>query len=179
MNTTTAPTPSISPSETAARVRSGRVVLLDVRTPAEFRAVHAEGAINVPLESLSSDAIQAATGSLAGREVAFLCKSGMRAGKACEAMAGKWNIPHVKVEGGTDAWIAAGLPVQRGGFALPLDRQMRLVAGTLVLAGAALGWKVDPAWYGLSAFVGAGLAFSGITGICPMMSMLARAPWNR
>jgi rhodanese-related sulfurtransferase len=85
----------------------------------------------------------------------------------------------VVVEGGTEAWIAAGLPVDRGTVtAISLERQVRIAAGALVLLGVLLGWLVHPAFFGLSGFVGAGLVFAGITDFCGMGLLLARMPWN-
>jgi rhodanese-related sulfurtransferase len=84
------------------------------------------------------------------------------------------------VEGGTAGWIKAGLPVERRAVAgISLERQVRIAAGFLVLAGTALGFFWHPALLGLSAFVGAGLMFAGITDICGMAMLLARMPWNR
>ena len=71
--------------------------------------------------------------------------------------AGFTNV--VNVEGGTVACENAGLPMVRGAKTVSLERQVRIAAGTLVLAGAMLGWLVHPAFIGLSAFVGAGLIF--------------------
>lgn len=56
---------------------------------------------------------------------------------------------------------------------------MRIVAGSLVLAGAALGYWVQDSYIGLSAFVGAGLVFAGVTDYCPMLKTLALMPWNQ
>jgi rhodanese-related sulfurtransferase len=85
----------------------------------------------------------------------------------------------VNVEGGTVACAAAGLPVVRGRKAVSLERQVRIAAGLLVVLGVALGWLVHPALVGLSAFVGAGLVFAGVTDTCGMGMLLARMPWNR
>jgi rhodanese-related sulfurtransferase len=155
-------------------------VLVDVRTPAEFRACHAVGAINVPLYRLNPVTLEAATGPLAGREIALICQSGVRAERACAILADQLAVPHTKVEGGTDAWVAAQLPAtRRGAIPLPVNQQMQLVAGSLVLTGVALGFLHAPAWHGLSAFVGAGLVFAGLTGFCPLLNLLSRLPWNR
>ena len=83
------------------------------------------------------------------------------------------------MEGGTLACVEAGLPVVRGRKAISLERQVRIAAGLLVLLGALLGWLVHPAFVGLSAFVGAGLVFAGVTDTCGMGLLLARMPWNR
>lgn len=84
------------------------------------------------------------------------------------------------VEGGTDAWIAAGLPVERSGRnALPLDRQMRVFAGLMIFAGSLLALLVNPAFVWVPLFMGGGLVFAGISGLCPMSNVIARMPWNR
>jgi len=85
----------------------------------------------------------------------------------------------VVVEGGTDAWLAANLPVERGSRSvMPLDRQMRSFAGLGILIGSLLAMTVDPHFIWIPLFMGCGLLFSGLTGLCPMMNALARMPWN-
>ena len=107
-----------------------------------------------------------------------ICRSGSRSTKACEAFvkAGFTNI--VNVEGGTSAWDAAGLPVNRGQKAISLERQVRIAAGLLVMASVGLSF-VHPWFLGIAAFVGAGLTFAGITDTCGMGMMLAKMPWNK
>ena len=84
------------------------------------------------------------------------------------------------VEGGTLGWAEAGLPVNRGTTkVISLERQVRIAAGLLVLTGVALGTWVHPGFYGISAFVGAGLTFAGITDWCGMAMLLAKMPWNQ
>ena len=85
----------------------------------------------------------------------------------------------VNVQGGTAAWEQAGLPVVRGKKAVSLERQVRIVAGFLALTGALLGFFVNIHFIWLSAFIGAGLMFAGITDTCGMGMMLAKMPWNR
>ena len=85
----------------------------------------------------------------------------------------------VNVTGGTLAWAQAGLPVARGKRMLPLDRQVQIMAGTMALAGFALGEIVNANWFLLSGFVGCGLIFAGVTGFCPSASIIAKLPWNQ
>ncbi|HVR85154.1 MAG TPA: rhodanese-like domain-containing protein [Planctomycetota bacterium] len=164
---------TISPEEVQARRAAGPVALIDVRTPAEFRSIHAEGATLVPLEQLDPASLGA------GAPVYLICETGPRAFMAAERLKAAGRDDVIVVDGGTTRWAAAGLPVVRGPKTWSMFRQVRLVAGILVLTGVALGWTVHPGFYGLAAFVGAGLVFSGITDFCGMALVLARMPWNR
>jgi rhodanese-related sulfurtransferase len=151
--------------------------LIDVRTPVEFREVHADAAVNIPLDQLQPATVMA--GVPDGETVYVICRSGGRAQKACEKFraAGYTNV--VNVEGGTQAWEQAGLPVKRGKKMMSLERQVRIVAGSFVLVGVVLGFVVHPALFGLSGFIGAGLVFAGLTDTCGMGLALAKMPWNR
>lgn len=167
---------TISPQQLSERQGAGESVeLIDVRTPAEFREVHIPFARNVPLDRLDVAGLHAD----AQQPLYVVCRSGSRGKQACDKMlaAGLANV--VNVEGGTLAWEAAGLPVVRGKKTISLERQVRIAAGTLVVVGTALGYFVHPAWLALSAFVGSGLIFAGVTDTCGMGMMLAKMPWNQ
>ena len=169
----------ISPQELAQCHQAKPVELLDVRTPVEFQEVHVKFARNVPLDRLDPAAILQSRNGKAGEPLYVICRSGGRSLKACEKLAAAGVTNVVNVEGGTLACIEAGLPLVRGRKAVSLERQVRIAAGTLVLTGVALGLLVHPGFFGLSAFVGAGLVFAGITDTCGMGMLLARMPWNR
>jgi rhodanese-related sulfurtransferase len=158
--------------------RTGAVVL-DVRTPVEFAEVHVPHARNEPLDQFDPAALLT-SGTIAKDQPAYLlCKSGGRATKAGEKMERAGLDQGVVVEGGTDAWVEAGLPVDRSTVkVISLERQVRIAAGSLVLIGVLLAILVHPGFLGLSAFVGAGLVFAGITDWCGMGLLLAKAPWN-
>ena len=171
---------TISAQEYGNLCRSGATPdLLDVRTPAEFGEVHVVGARNVPLDRLDPAAVQSSRNGSSDQPLYVICRSGSRARQACEKFiaAGIANV--VNIEGGTMACEAAGLPVVRGRKVISLERQVRICAGAMALAGALLGYFVDPRWFGLSAFVGAGLIFAGVTDTCGMAMMLGRMPWNQ
>jgi len=162
-----------------ALLAGGRgVVIVDVRTPAEYAKVHATGTKSVPLDQIDPVALAALR---KGDEPLYvICHSGARAAKACQKLldAGIANV--LSIEGGMVAWEQAGLPVVRGaGKVISLERQVRIAAGILVLIGAVLAWTVHPAFVGLSAFIGAGLMFAGITDTCGLAMVLAKMPWNR
>ncbi|BCX50096.1 sulfurtransferase [Haloferula helveola] len=162
----------IQPKQLKDEIEQGGVTLIDVRTPAEFGEVHIEGSQLMPLDRLKADEVK-------GDSCVLVCRSGKRAAQAKEKLesAGCGNLR--VLEGGVTAWEAAGLPVNRGKAVLSLERQVRITAGVLVLIGVILGTWVHAGFYGLAAFVGAGLTFAGITDWCGMAMLLAKAPWNQ
>jgi rhodanese-related sulfurtransferase len=150
--------------------------LFDVRTPVEFSEVHVPQARNVPLDELRP-------GTLPLRKdepVYLLCRTDNRSALAAEKFAKEGFVQPIILQGGTQAWIAGNFPVVRGtAKVISLERQVRIVAGSLVLIGALLGWFVHRGFFGLSAFVGAGLVFAGLTDFCGMGLLLAKMPWNK
>lgn len=175
MDTASASLPTISPQDASSREGA---LLLDVRTPAEFEEAHIKGAVLHPLSDLDPGKVRDLA---AGKnDCVVICRSGNRARQAAGKLQGH-GWPGVQVQvlaGGVQAWEGAGLPLVRGQKTMSLERQVRIAAGALVLTGALLGLLVNPAWIGLSAFVGAGLMFAGITDFCGMGLLLARMPWN-
>ena len=163
--------PKLSPAEARAMVAQG-ARLIDIRGRDEFARARAPGAENRPLDEI---------GPIAGdAPVVFVCRSGMRTGSNAPKLAECTSGEAYLVDGGLDAWKAAGLPVEEDrGQPLELMRQVQIAAGLLVLTGVALGFLVGPAFFGLSGFVGAGLLLAGATGWCGMARLLAGMPWNR
>ena len=166
----------LSPAEAAARVRDGRAVLVDIREPDEFAREHVKGAVAAPLSVFETSHLTLEP----GRDVVFMCRSGNRTGAYCERLAARVDGPALVLEGGLDAWKAAGLPTVADRKApIEIMRQVQIGAGSLVLLGVGLGALVSPWFYVLSGLVGAGLTFAGATGFCGMARLLALAPWNR
>ena len=149
--------------------------LIDVRTPAEFGSVRAKGAVNHAMESLDLNDFPFSM----DQELFLICQSGGRSLKVCQKLEDAGFEKVTNVEGGTSAWQSAGLPVVEGKRRMSLERQVRIAAGSLVVIGAAIGQFVHPAGFGLSAFIGAGLVFAGVTDTCGMGMMIAKMPWNR
>jgi rhodanese-related sulfurtransferase len=168
---------SIPPSELADLLDSGKTInLIDVRTPVEFREVHINVARNIPLQQLDPDLIRQ---QYSNQPLYIICQKGSRARQACEQLRAAGLVSVVNVEGGTEACIVAGLPMVRGRQTMSLERQVRIAAGSLVLLGVFLACLVHPMFIALSAFIGAGLVFSGIIDTCGMGMLLARMPWNQ
>ncbi len=165
-------TATVSPNELAARLEAGGAILLDVRTPAEFEEIHIPQATSVPLDRLDPSRLDKS------QKYFVICRSGGRGATACDKLRAA-GIDAANVEGGTLAWERAGLPVVRGRKTMALERQVRIAAGGIAFTGAVLALAIHPYFAGISAFIGAGLVFSGVTETCGMGRVLARMPWNR
>ena len=174
---------TVTPQEVHRRRAAGEPVeFIDVRTPAEFEQVHVEGAQSVPLDVLDVEAVRRARENegRAATPLFVICQSGGRSARACEQFAAAGIANVFSIDGGTTGWERAGLPVVRGtSRVISLERQVRIGAGSLVLIGVLLGWLAHPLFFGVAAFVGAGLVFAGVTDWCGMGLLLARMPWNR
>ena len=155
------------------------VDIIDVRTPVEFREVRAASARNIPLDALDPHAVMKSRNGSADKPLYLICKGGTRGAKACQKFIDAAFTNVIDVEGGTEAWVKAGLPVVRGKKAVSRERQVRITAGFIVLVGALLGIFVHPYFAGISAVVGAGLIFAGITDTCAMGMLIAKMPWNQ
>jgi NADPH-dependent 2,4-dienoyl-CoA reductase/sulfur reductase-like enzyme/rhodanese-related sulfurtransferase len=168
----------LHPLNVMAEASTG-ALLLDVRSPAEFRSGRVQGAVNLPLENVNATTVHAL---LQGREqatVLLLCASGGRARTAAQRLAAS-GLKTLVVQGGTNSCAQAGLPMDKdAGGMISVERQVRIAAGLLVATGVVLGTWVHPGFYGLSGFIGAGLVFAGVTDWCGMGLLLARAPWNK
>ena len=162
--------------ELRAALVSGDCQLVDVREPSEVRAERLPRATRVPLSAFDRHAHAVDQ----GRPAYLLCRSGKRAAQAAQRLHALGH-PDVRVlEGGIQAWISAGLPVERGsGGVWSLERQVRFVAGSIVFLASLLAALVHPAFVGVTGLVGAGLAFAGLTDSCGMAMVLARMPWKQ
>lgn len=170
-----------TPTQLHDRLRLGeKLSLLDVRTPAEFEEVHVADVHLVPLDRLEKTPLTNMHGFAKEQPLFIFCRTGGRAKLAAEQLE-RSGFEHCHVvEGGTQAWAEAGLPVIHGkGKVISLERQVRIAAGAIVLTGVLLAFFVHPAFLLLSGFVGAGLIFAGITDWCGMGLLLARMPWNQ
>ncbi|WP_055701759.1 rhodanese-like domain-containing protein [Streptomyces silaceus] len=175
--TTTAPRAMIDPAQAAERLSTYTVI--DVRTPGEYAGGHVPGAYNIPLDHLPA-ALPILKAAAARGDLLIVCASGNRSAAACAQLAAD-GISAADLGGGTAAWIDAGHHVDRDETvrpAWPMERQVRLAAGSLVVTGLALGARYRSARW-LSAAIGGGLVFSAVTNTCGMAAVLARLPHNQ
>jgi rhodanese-related sulfurtransferase len=178
MNTSQVKT-SIEPRELHRLLaEGGPIQLLDVRTPGEFAVAHVPGARLIPLDDLDPAAFRQQRG-VGETPVYVLCQSGGRARKAIEKLERAGVHGCVLVEGGTQGWMDAGLPVNRGrSSTLPLMRQVQITVGFISAAGAVLALAVRPLFAIVPLVMGCGLLLAGITGTCGLALLLAKMPWN-
>lgn len=165
----------LHPSRAAELLAQRSAVLIDIREADEFARRRVKEAVSRPLSQFDQAPRFDPT-----QVVIFACRSGMRTAANVERLKGAVDGPAYILDGGLDAWAAAGLPVEEDRKApLEIMRQVQIAAGLLVLVGIGLGMTVSPAFLGVSAFVGAGLAVAGVTGFCGLARLFALMPWNR
>jgi glyoxylase-like metal-dependent hydrolase (beta-lactamase superfamily II)/rhodanese-related sulfurtransferase len=167
----------ISAADAAKQVSAGGAVsVIDVRTGMEFETEHVEGSRHIPVDQVKSRA-QEVMAVAAPRMI--MCQSGRRAEQAAETLSAMGIGGLSVIEGGMNAFSPAGGDTVKGKQHMSLERQVRIIAGFIVVLGCALAWYVNPYCILISAFVGCGLMFAGITGTCGMALVLAKMPWNR
>jgi rhodanese-related sulfurtransferase len=150
-------------------------VLIDIRDPDEFARERIKGAFLAPL----SHFFETNFNRFRGKKVVFHCANGTRTQQASNELLGSGCSEVYILNNGMDGWKAAGLSTFINKKApISIIRQVQIVAGSLMLLGVVLGSSVSPWFYSLSAMVGAGLLFAGISGTCAMASLLTHLPYN-
>ncbi len=179
MTTTVGTTPEAIDASTLKSWQDNHddLMIIDVRSGAEFESLHIKGSYHVPLGMLSEHAAEFA--AKLGTRVVLVCQSGNRAEQARNKLGAAGLSAASVLTGGVPAYEAAGGVVVRGRRVWALERQVRMAAGSLVLAGV-LGSKfVSPKLGLVAGGIGAGLTFSAATNSCAMGQVLSRMPWNR
>jgi glyoxylase-like metal-dependent hydrolase (beta-lactamase superfamily II) len=167
------PSPRIGVEELATALGGPAApVVVDVRLPAEYRAVHIEPSVSMPLDEIAVRRDELPR----DRELVLLCRTGSRARLAAAELSGfRTRV----LEGGIAAWQEAGHPMVEGKAHMSLERQVRIVAGALGAVGGALA-VAGSRWFGLVPIVvGAGLVYAGLTDRCGMAMLLGKLPYNR
>lgn len=166
---------TITPLEAKAWLDRNEAVLLDVREAAEYKATHIPGSHWIPLGQISAARLPRGH----HKKILIHCQAGKRGEKACTTlMAEQSDLDVYNIEGGLNAWAAAGLPMQTG-TVLPLNRQVQVAVGLLLVLFTVAGFGVHPVFHILAGLMGPGLINAGVTGWCGMAMVLAKMPWNR
>ena len=177
-----APTAAISSTELRELLESTEPLkplrILDVRTPAEFETAHIRGSHNVPLDVLDKHGSEVVQQLDQDDDVVLVCKSGQRSAQAAALLHNAGLAGGRVLEKGITDWEGRGFGVDRGVERWDLERQVRLLAGSLVVASVVASTAV-PRLKWLAAAVGSGLAYAAITNTCAMATALAKLPYNR
>jgi rhodanese-related sulfurtransferase len=171
---------TITPRDLQALLSSGKTAhLLDVRSPAEYSGVHIPGTQLIPLDELDPVTFCKQRGADCS-PVYVICQSGGRAARAIQKLEAAGVKECVLLDGGTQAWVDAGFPVNRGqSRVLPLMRQVQITIGAIAATGSLLALLVDPKFAVIPLFMGCGLLMAGITGFCGLALLIAKMPWNK
>lgn len=174
------PANNISAKELHDEINSGALekgcMILDVRTPAEFSESHICGSKNIELSQFTGneDFLKQ------HKQIFFVCKGGVRAGKACQKIPAEILPKSWILEGGIDSWISHGFDVIRPRTVkFSVMQQVQLVIGTCVALGSILTLTVSKWFAVIPLFFGCGLIFAGLTGICMLLIAISKMPWNK
>jgi len=167
----------VSPKDSLSLVQKNQQIkLLDVRSFLEFSQVHIKDSINVPIDMLPAKVIEL---SKSGQSYIVLCRTGNRSPMAADMLI-QSGIHGVKVmQGGMARWQKEGLPAIKGEGGISLERQIKIVAGILVLSGILFSWSIHRAFIFIPLFVSCGLIFAGATDNCLMGMLLMKLPYNK
>ncbi|GAB3187385.1 rhodanese-like domain-containing protein [Nesterenkonia suensis] len=157
-------------------------LMLDVRTAAEHRGAHIPGSVSAPDELIrdEADTLAAALDEV-DRPVVLLCQAGPRSRQARELLAAAGFTEARVLDGGLNGFRAAAgddaVEIGEGPWAM--ERQVRMAAGSLVVAGLVGGRLLSPKARLLSGAIASGLIYSAASDTCGMAKVLARMPWNQ
>jgi glyoxylase-like metal-dependent hydrolase (beta-lactamase superfamily II) len=167
---------TISAKQAFDKLKEPSSVLLDVRSAQELgeMSVDLENIKHIPLPALGSS-----IGSLSTDDSYYvLCRSGQRATMAAMQLMQKGFTRLAVIEGGMTSWNKARLPVKKTDAPISLERQVRIIAGSLILIGSLLSFA-NPWLIVIPLFVGSGLVFAGVTDNCLMGILLMKLPYNK
>lgn len=131
----------------------------------------------MPLDVLDKHTAETAA-RLEYRDVVLVCRSGQRSTRAQTLLRNAGVTGGRILEGGVTDWEGRGFVLDRGVQRWDLERQVRLVAGSVVLSSV-LGSVAVPRLKWVAAAIGGGLTFAALTNTCAMATALAKLPYNR
>ncbi len=170
--------PYVSP-QVAKRMQDEGAILVDIRQADEFQREHIPNARLFPLAERTTTPQQSVFPG--DRTVIFYCLSGLRCQQYAEQLSALAPPTGAFVlDGGIKAWKNETLPVKQDRTQpLPIMRQVQIITGSLSVLGVGLGYALHPGYFILSAAIGAGLMFAGISGFCGLAKILMLMPWKK
>lgn len=166
----------ISPQEAASLADKNSIKFIDIRTVGEALMEELPGSLFVPFDLVGKVRLQEM--GLADKTPVLVCRSGSRAKQAAEALALEMDNVAV-LDGGIERWKNEGLATTPGRRVIPLERQVLIGAGAMMLLFTIMGLLLSPLFFGMTLFMAGGMIFAGATGACGMARILVMMPWNK
>lgn len=166
----------LSPQEANKLLKEDKGQIVDIRTVGEVLNGEIEQSIYLPFDLLGTEKLREA--GLGNKTPILVCHVGIRAKQAAKALAEELNNVAV-LDGGIVAWKKEGLPMREGHYVIPLERQVLVGAGSMILLFTLLGLLVSPVFLGLTILMTFGMIFAGVSGACGMARILIMMPWNK
>ena len=173
--------PLVSPEQAIAWLQSNDAVILDVRSPAAWRNAHVMDSVHAPLEQLTINNIK----DIKQERIILLCQTGAQATQASRTLQvlQQEHNDHSSLyvlDGGLTGWRKARLPLvyddQKG---LPLERQVQLLSGLIILVSLLFTLIFSGLWLVFPIALGAALIYAGATGWMGLQDLVLLLPWNR
>lgn len=157
-------------------------IILDVRTPEEYKSERIIGSIDIPLSFIETREDRVAK-LLKGKEVLIICRSGRRAELAKQILAPHSEIGQMEVYPGGILEYRKEFPDQieagKISIKLPIMRQVQIAAWWMILVFSLLGFLVNINFFWGVLFIGGGLFHAGLSGNCMMATILWKLPFNK
>jgi len=166
----------INPREASSLTENNKGKFIDVRSVGEAMAEQLPGSVFLPFDLVSRARLEEM--GVADKTPILVCRSGTRAKQAAESLAEEMGEVAV-LDGGIIRWKEEGLTTDIGRKAIPLERQVLVAAGSMMMIFAILGFLVSPVFFVLTIFMSGGMIFAGATGACGMARLLVMMPWNK
>jgi len=158
-------------------LENNEAMLIDVREASENENSRIKGSKLIPLAQICCEKLP----EIKNKKLVIHCQMGGRSAKACQKLLTQDSeIEVYNLAGGISDWIKQGFDIEKSKKnCLPINQQTQLTIGIGVLLGVALGYLVNPKFFLLSGFFGAGLIFAGLSGTCTLATLLTKMPWNK
>jgi rhodanese-related sulfurtransferase len=172
--------PLLSAQQTHEWLDHHEAILIDVRGDNAYKALH------VPHSLHASDVehIAALIAAHPTERVILLCQNGNQSTQISQSLqqqaADYAGILFYILDGGLNAWRNAGLPVIRdSGAFLPIEQQVEIGLGSVILLGILFSWLFSGLWLTLSIAVAVGMIYAGLTGWYGFHQLALLLPWNK
>jgi rhodanese-related sulfurtransferase len=173
--------PLLSPQQANEWISQKEAILIDVRSLTAYKALHIPNSLHAPHTDAIADLIIANP----TERVILLCQNGTQAAQITSLLQQK-PIPALDsilfyvLDGGLNGWRNAHLPVMRDtDIAMPIDRQMHIAVGIVLIMAGLFSWMFSSLWLILVLAIGAGLMTGGLTGWYGFQQLVLLFPWNR